>query len=159
MWSRDGFLAADEEDAEREASPRRRRPPRTGRLHAHPGRRRLTPRGTAIGTRRTPRTRGRRPRFSLVHRGVRARRLAVGLLRGSAAVYDVHLLEDDLAPTLVGVIRARAPAVGEGARARSWMDSDSDSDEEGTSGTSPPEAEAEAEPEAEAPGAEAEAEA
>ena len=32
------------------------------------------PRGTAIGTRRTPRTRGRRPRFSLVHRGVRARR-------------------------------------------------------------------------------------
>ena len=85
--------------------------------------------------------------------------MAVGLLDGSAAVYDVHLLEDDLAPTLVGVIQPGRPAVPKRARARSWMDSDSDSDEEGTSGTSPPEAEAEAEPEAEAPGAEAEAEA
>ena len=58
----------------RASTPGRRRVRLVGRLHAHPRRRRLTPRGTAIGTRRTPRTRGRRPRFSLVHRGVRARR-------------------------------------------------------------------------------------
>ena len=48
-------------------------------------------------------------------------RMAVGLLDGSAAVYDVHLLEDDLAPTLVGVIQPGRPAVPcARARARGW---------------------------------------
>ena len=159
VWSRDGFLAPDEEDAGE------RRPPVAAEYASWDG---CTPIPDDVALppaaprselgERLGRVDVGRGSISCVAVCARGERMAVGLLDGSAAVYDVHLLEDDLAPTLVGVIQPGRPAVPKRARARSWMDSDSDSDEEGTSGTSPPEAEAEAEPEAEAPEAEAEAE-
>ena len=156
VWSREGFLEADEDGADD------RRPPVAAEYASWDG---CTPIPDDVAAppaaprselgERLGRVDVGRGAVSCVAVCARGERMAVGLLDGSAAVYDLNLLEDDLAPTLVGVIQPGRPAVPRRARVRTWMDSDSDSDEEGTSGAAPPQTEPEVEPE---PEAEAEAE-